>query len=139
MRAKISVLDEAGNVLEGEAILVPAANRSTDLNGVSAGARDASVASHLQVNVDVPQRAAVGGDFTPPAAPTGPSAGIRILVAQRFFESKRSLGDVRSALVERGYHYSAQAIDMALKRLSRRDGLLVSLREGRRKTYVERK
>jgi len=69
----------------------------------------------------------------------GPTGGIRLLISERFFESKRTLGDVRGALDQRGYRYSPQAVDMALKRLSRRDDTLVSFKVGKRKIYAERK
>jgi len=69
----------------------------------------------------------------------GPSAGVRSLIAQHFFESPRSLGDVRKALDELAYRYSAQAVDIALRRLSRRDAPLVLLRQKGRNFYADRK
>jgi hypothetical protein len=69
----------------------------------------------------------------------GPTGGIRILISERFFESKRTLGDVRGALEQRGYQYSPQAVDIALKRLSKRDEVLVSFKVGKRKIYAERR
>jgi len=71
--------------------------------------------------------------------PTGPSAGVRILIEQRFFQAKRGLGDVRKGLSDLGYLYSAQAIDMALKRMSGRSGPLVVVREKGKNYYAERK
>ncbi len=69
----------------------------------------------------------------------GPSVGLRILVSNGFFESKRDLGDVREALADIGYLYSRQAVDMALKRFSQREGVLVSLKESGQKFYALRK
>jgi len=70
---------------------------------------------------------------------TGPTAGLRALMAQGFFKSKRSLSESRAALGKQDYHYSAQAVDMALKRLAKRDGPLVSFKEGGKKLYAKRK
>jgi hypothetical protein len=69
----------------------------------------------------------------------GPTGGLRTLTAQGFFKSKRNLADGRAALEENDYHYSAQAVDMALKRLSKRDGPLVSFKQGGKKLYAKRK
>lgn len=69
----------------------------------------------------------------------GPSGGARLLVSEGFFKTKRSLSDVRSALVKRDYHYSAAAIQTALNRLSARAGPLAAFREGGKKLYVRRK
>jgi hypothetical protein len=75
----------------------------------------------------------------PERAPKGPSAGLRALISDQFFASKRSLEEVRAALGERGLFYSSQAVHMALVRESHRDGRLVALRERGRKFYAERK
>ena len=72
-------------------------------------------------------------------AETGPTGGLRTLIAQGFFKSKRGLSDSRTALGKQDYHYSAQAVDMALKRLSKRDGPLVSFKESGKKLYAKRK
>jgi len=69
----------------------------------------------------------------------GPTGGLRTLIAQGFFKSKRNLADSRAALEKNDYHYSAQAVDMALKRLSKRDGPLVSFKQGGKKLYAKRK
>jgi hypothetical protein len=63
----------------------------------------------------------------------GPSGGIRLLLSQDFFRTKRSLADVRAALAKSDYHYVIQVIHTALSRLSRRDGPLVSFKEGKKK------
>jgi hypothetical protein len=72
-------------------------------------------------------------------AEVGPTGGLRTLITQGFFKSKRNLADSRAALEKNDYHYSAQAVDMALKRLSKRDGPLVSFKEGGKKLYAKRK
>lgn len=69
----------------------------------------------------------------------GPSGGIRLLVSEGFFKTKRSLSDVRSALAKKDYHYSAAAIQTALNRLSTRVGPLAAFKEGGKKLYVKRK
>jgi hypothetical protein len=79
-----------------------------------------------------------GKQVGPSRTINGPSGGIRALVVEGFFSTRRSLRDVRGALAERGYMYSGQAVDMALTRESRRDGGLVALKERGRKIYVAR-
>jgi hypothetical protein len=79
------------------------------------------------------------GRIKPHEPDKGPTGGLRVLIEQGFFKSKRSLSDSRSALGKQDYHYSTQAVDMALKRLSKRDGPLVSFKEGGKKLYAKRK
>jgi hypothetical protein len=80
-----------------------------------------------------------GGSHTK-AASRGPTEGLRDLILEGFFRmKKRTLREVRDAMGERGFLYSAQAIDVALTRNARRDGALVLLREGGRKIYAERR
>ncbi len=76
-----------------------------------------------------------------PATPSfsGATGGIRLLISKNFFGKGKTLGDVRSALAENGYHYSRQAVDMALKGLANRKGPLVILKVGGRNCYVNRK
>lgn len=70
----------------------------------------------------------------------GPTGGVRLLITKSgFFKQKRQLSDVVAELANRHYHYSLQAVHEALRRLSSAQGPLVSLREGGRKVYVERK
>lgn len=69
----------------------------------------------------------------------GPTGGVRLLVSKNFFKSKRNLGEVRNELTKDEYHYSAQAVHEALKRLSGKDGPLVALTQGEKKLYVKRK
>jgi len=69
----------------------------------------------------------------------GATGGIRLLISKNFFDSKRALGNTRSALAQNGYHYSRQAVDMALKGLATRKGPLTLIKEGGRNLYVNRK
>jgi hypothetical protein len=69
----------------------------------------------------------------------GATGGIRFLISKEFFKNKRKLGEVWDSLTENGYHWSRQAVDMALKGLSSRRGPLVLLKEGGRNVFVRRK
>ncbi len=70
---------------------------------------------------------------------SGPTGGVRYLISMEFFKEKRDLASVREQLSREDYHYSRQAIHEALKVLSKSTGPLVALKEGKRKSYVERK
>lgn len=69
----------------------------------------------------------------------GATGGIRLLISKNLFNSKRALREIRSALAENGYHYSRQAVNMALKGLAARTGPLTLIKEGGRNLYVNRK
>jgi hypothetical protein len=69
----------------------------------------------------------------------GPTMGIRQLVSRGYFAERKKLSEVRSALAKNGYHYSVQAVDIALRRLGKRNGPLVLLKEAGRNLYVNRK
>ena len=69
----------------------------------------------------------------------GPTGGIRLLIDKGFFDAKRTLADVRAKLAENGYHYSIQAAQTVLNRLSKTGGSMVALKEGGKKAYVKRK
>lgn len=72
--------------------------------------------------------------------PQGPSGGIRVLIAEGFFKSKRDLAGVRKELESKNYHYSIQVINTALRRLAKLGGPLVVLKgPSKRNVYVERK
>ena len=75
----------------------------------------------------------IQGDFS------GATGGIRFLDFQKFFNGKRSLSDVRNELSGRGYHYSLQAVQTALNRLSKPGSPLVTFKEGGKKVYAKRK
>lgn len=70
---------------------------------------------------------------------SGATGGVRYLISQGFFKQKRDLSTVREQLSKEDYHYSSQAVHEALKTLSKQSGPLVSLKDGKLKTYVERK
>jgi hypothetical protein len=70
---------------------------------------------------------------------SGPTGGVRLLISKSFFNKKKTFAEVRSALADHDYHYSAQAAQMALNRLAGHRGPLVSLKQGGKKVYVKRK
>ena len=70
---------------------------------------------------------------------SGATGGVRYLISQGSFKKKHALAEVRTALSDNGYHYSRQAIHEALNNLALKGGPLVSLQEGGRRVYVERK
>jgi hypothetical protein len=70
---------------------------------------------------------------------SGPTGGIRLLISKKFFETKRGLSDVRKGISDQGYHYSVQAVQTGLNRLSKLGGPLVAFREGGKKIYAKRK
>jgi hypothetical protein len=70
---------------------------------------------------------------------SGPTGGVKYLISQGFMREKRDLAAVRGQLSQEGYHYSRQAVHEALKALSKPSCPLVGLKDGKRKTYVERK
>jgi hypothetical protein len=69
----------------------------------------------------------------------GPTGGIRLLISKGFFKTKRGLGEVKIKLAEESYHYSLQAVQNALNRLSGAGGPLVAFKENSKKVYAERK
>lgn len=77
--------------------------------------------------------AAKASDFS------GATGGVRFLNSKDFFKRKKTFAEVRTALSDHEYHYSAQAVQMALNRLAEERGPLVSLKEGGKKLYVKRK
>lgn len=70
---------------------------------------------------------------------SGATGGVRFLISKGSLRKKQGLAEVRTSLSENGYHYSKQAVHEALKNLAAKGGPLVSLQEGGRKVYVERK
>ena len=69
----------------------------------------------------------------------GATGGIRFLLSQDFFNSKRTLAEVRTALAKNDYHYVNAVIQTALNRQSKPGGPLVTFKHGGKKTYVKRK
>jgi hypothetical protein len=74
-----------------------------------------------------------------PADHSGATGGVRLLVEEGFFDSRRTFTEISAELEKRGYHYSRQAIQMPLTRLSKIGGPLVSLRGKGRNAYAKRK
>jgi len=74
-----------------------------------------------------------------PESFSGATGGVRFLITKDFFKEKRKLGDVFNDLTKNGYHWSRQAVDMALKALSSRSGPLILLKEGGHNVFVRRK
>lgn len=70
---------------------------------------------------------------------SGATGGIRFLISKAQLDKKLGLGEVRSALAGADYHYSTQAVQMALNRLSKPAGPLVGFKEAGKKVYVKRK
>lgn len=61
------------------------------------------------------------------------------MVTKGFFDKKRSFGEIRKVMEENDYHYSPQAVQTPLTRLSKTGGLLVAFKVGGKKVYVKRK
>lgn len=69
----------------------------------------------------------------------GATGGVRLLIEEGFFNHKRLFGEVCDAVSARGYHYSKQAIQEALTRLSTKEKILVSLEQKGKKVYAVRR
>jgi hypothetical protein len=70
---------------------------------------------------------------------SGATGGLKLLVTEGFFDKKKYLGEINSALSSKNYNYSPQAIQSALNRLSKPNGLLVKFQEKGGKVYAKRK
>jgi hypothetical protein len=69
----------------------------------------------------------------------GATGGVRFLISKGFFDSRRSFAEVEKAMQDNGYHYSKQAVQMPLGRLSTVGGPLVVLKTKGKNVYVKRK
>lgn len=69
----------------------------------------------------------------------GSTGGLRLLASNGFFDSRRKFSEIERELNKHGYHYSKQAIQTPLNRLSSQSGPLVGLKQGGHKIYVKRK
>ncbi len=69
----------------------------------------------------------------------GATGGLRLLLSNGFFDRKRFFSEIETELQKQGYHYSKQAVQTPLNRLSRSGGLLVGLKEKGKKVYAKRK
>jgi hypothetical protein len=65
--------------------------------------------------------------------------GLKLLVQKGFFNSRRGLAEIRSELSANDYHYSLQAVNTAVTRLSKSSGPLVAFKENGKKVYAKRK
>ncbi len=69
----------------------------------------------------------------------GATGGLRLMISKGFFDRRCFFNEIETELNKQGYHYSKQAIQTPLSRLSKVGGPLVSLRDGGKKVYVKRK
>ena len=76
---------------------------------------------------------------TPKQHASGPAGGVRMLVDAGFFKTKHALANVRNELEKHEYHYSTQVIDTALRRLAKKNGPLVIVKQNGTNFYVKRK
>ena len=58
----------------------------------------------------------------------GATGGLRLLMSKGFFDRRRFFSEIETELQKQGYHYSKQAIQTPLNRLSKSGGPLVGLR-----------
>ncbi|MFA6255030.1 MAG: hypothetical protein WC675_03285 [Patescibacteria group bacterium] len=68
----------------------------------------------------------------------GPKGGCQLILSKGFFNKKRAVDETKKELEKYDYYYSRDAIQTALNRMSKNNGLLVSLK-GKPKMYVKRK
>jgi len=110
-------------------------------------AKDIDVQDLLR-RVEILERAVLGSAKTKKAkvgnSPSaqnfeGATGGIRFLISKGFFDSRRSFAEVEKAMQGNGYHYSKQAVQMPLTRLSVVGGPLVGLKDKGKNVYVKRK
>jgi hypothetical protein len=86
------------------------------------------------------KRTAKSKTAAPPADDfKGATGGLRLLISKSFFDRRRKFSEIENELNKQGYHYSKQAIQTPLNRLSVQSGPLVGLREQGHKVYVKRK
>jgi hypothetical protein len=69
----------------------------------------------------------------------GATGGLRLLLSNGFFDQRRRFSEIEKELNSQGYHYSKQAIQTPLNRLSLQSGPLVGLKEKGHKVYAKRK
>ena len=80
-----------------------------------------------------------GGSISTEQKFVGVTGGIKFLIKEGFFSKGKLLSEVRSELILRDYHYSLQAVQTALGRLSKISGPLVTFKENSKKVYAKRK
>lgn len=69
----------------------------------------------------------------------GPKGGVLFLISKGFFKTKKDATKTKLELEKHDYYYKREVVQTALNRLASSKGLLVALKEGDKKTYVERK
>jgi hypothetical protein len=69
----------------------------------------------------------------------GATGGLRFLLSKGLFDQRRFFSEIETELQKEGYHYSKQAIQTPLNRLSLSGGPLVGLRQKGKKVYAKRK
>jgi hypothetical protein len=69
----------------------------------------------------------------------GATGGLRLLISKGFFDRRRKFSEIEGELNKQGYHYSKQAIQTPLNRLSKHNGPLVGLKQQGHKVYAKRK
>lgn len=70
---------------------------------------------------------------------SGATGGLRLLISTGFFDRKRAFSEIEAELLKHRYHYSKQAIQTPLNRLSKTGGTLVGFKEKGKKVYAKRK
>lgn len=69
----------------------------------------------------------------------GPTGGVRLLIKEGFFSTKRSIDEVYDALASKDYQYIKDVVRNSLNRLASSTGPLVALKTNDGKLYVKRK
>jgi hypothetical protein len=69
----------------------------------------------------------------------GATGGLRLLLSRGFFDQRRTFAETKVELEKNGYHYSRQAVQTPLTRLSSVGEPLVSLTGKGRNAYAKRK
>lgn len=69
----------------------------------------------------------------------GATGGLRLLMTKGFFDRKRTFREITGALADHHYHYSKQAVQTPLNKLSKPGGPLVGFKEKGKKVYAKRK
>jgi hypothetical protein len=105
--------------------------------------RKPSSSNDLLARIDALERAVFGGKTKPSKSTKadfkGATGGLRLLLSVGFFDQRRRFSEIEKEMNSRSYHYSKQAIQTPLNRLSLQSGPLVGLKEKGHKVYAKRK
>ena len=87
------------------------------------------------------ERAVFADRATKPSKTTfkGATGGLGLLLSKGFFDRRKFFSEIEAELQKEGYHYSKQAIQTPLNRLSLSGRPLVGLRQKGKKVYAKRK